>query len=481
MLVMKFGGTSVGSGERMLEVARIVLEQVGQEPVVVVSAMAGVTDALLALAEACSCGDAAGCDAQYVALHTRHMEAASVIDTLGDWEELHGRLADLRCMVEEALRRREDGAAGRDAMVAWGELLSIALVAGALRRLGWRAQSCKRPMIVTDGQFGEASPVMSATRKRVALELAQAGDAVLVVPGFIGQTVDGRVTTLGRGGSDYVATLLAAALHARACWIYTDVDGIFTADPRIVPEARILPVISAATAGRLCYSGAKVLHPRSVAPAARYGIELRVRNTFRPEHAGTVIRAVVDGRRGLAVAVAGRGKLCAISITGPGLAEVANLFGRMCLAVTRAGAEIVQASHPIPGHDPQLIIDGAWTEAAVAGLMEEFAEERCEGQVSEFVREGGLALCTLVGDELMVATLAQAQQALSSRQIRPLSLSACAEALSFVLPEEALKQAMRCLHRVMIEARFGETARRRRRRYGANACSEQLPRLMASQ
>lgn len=448
MLVMKFGGTSVGSGERILHVANIILSHRDQQPLVVTSAMSGVTDALLSLACAAARGNAAACESQLDALVSRHQEAARSINAEADWPDLQQKLELLRASVADALAKQEASPAASDAIVSWGERLAVVLVAGALNTLGAPALACDSPLIATDDH---ALPLAGATRSLAKAALAQAGEALLVVPGFIAQMPDGRITTLGRGGSDYSATLLAAALHATACWIYTDVDGIMSADPRIVQGAHILPVVSPNMAGRLSSSGAKVLHPQSVAPVARLGIPLRVRNTFRPEHPGTLITAQAGARPSAAQAITGRRSLAAITLTGDGLPEVPHLFGRMCQAMTRTGVELVLSVHPGTGYDPQIIVGAAQTEAALEELRQEFACECAQGQIQSIHAQHGLALCTLIGEELDGIVLTQVQHALAAAGIVPLAQAASIAALSFVLHERELERALQVIHREVIE------------------------------
>lgn len=474
MLVMKFGGTSVGSGERICRGARIALDLRDRDPVIVTSAMSGITDALLALAEAAITGDQAACDAKLAEIERRHQEAAQQIDPASDWAELIAHLAVLHDMVTSAAA--QEAAAVRDAIAAFGERLAVVLVARAISTVdpasrGWYATDTHglvQPLIATDDQFGEATPHLAKTQALArAAHKALPSGAMLIAPGFIGQTVQGQTTTLGRGGSDYSATLLAAALGADACWIYTDVDGVFTADPRVVPEAQALPMISFAAAGRLALCGAKVLHPRSVAPAARAGCELRVKNTFRPEHEGTLLVAGSEATRGMPLAVAGRRNLAALRLTGPGLAEIPNLFARLCQTVATADCEIVLAAQPVPGHDPQVIIPTSQAESASAALRSEFAHEMAQGQVQAVAYQEQLALCTVVGDELTPSALSQAVRALAAERITPLSQSAAPEALTFIIPASGLDRLTRRLHQDCILPALREVQRRHTRPYAA--------------
>ena len=496
MLIMKFGGTSVATAERILQVAMIVQAQRLRNPVVVTSALSSVTDSLLAVADAAVLGERAACERVVEKLHRRHLDAAGHINPHADWRVLEMRLAGLRVATDDALAHRDGSAATRDALAGFGELLSVVLVAEALRALGEQARAWEAPIIVTDDRFGEASPLIEQTRAEAVRAITSPGTAclpshggaarssvssvssvpsvvnlsaiplprgeraargedrtaILVTPGFIGCTRDGRLTTLGRGGSDYSATLLAAALDAEACWIYTDVDGVYSADPHVVPDAAVLPSISAAAAGRLAYCGAKVLHPRAVAPAARAGFELRVRNTFRPEHSGTLIEVRGDGScsHSKAQAVAGRRGLCAIGVAGAGTAEIRGLFGRLCAAILDAGGEIVEAAHPVAGHDPRAIVDVARAEVIVERLRLEFAAERDQGLIEAIVVQRDLALCAVLGANLRHAQLVQAQRALAAEHIAPISQSASPDALSFIISEAALDRAIIRLHDAVI-------------------------------
>jgi aspartokinase len=540
MLVMKFGGTSVGSGERILRVAEIVLAELAHDPIVITSAMSGVTDALLTLADAAARGDEAACAAKLAGIAQRHLEAAQQIDPGGDWSYLDAQLAVLRADVHEALAARDGAPARRDHLAAWGERLAVVLVSRALERAGGHGWPWDAPLIVTDDHYGEATPDLARTSDlaHVALAAARAHGAILIGPGFIGQTAPdasseihsamlpspsadgeqgsrgatgqgsrrvpveegsrdttgrrdgatgqgsrntagelgvgprlgpavGLITTLGRGGSDYAATLVAAALAAEACWIYTDVDGIFTADPRVVPEACVLPVIAYAAAGRLALCGAKVLHPRSVAPAVRAGCELRVKNTFKPEHEGTLLVTTSDATRGMPLAVAGRTRLAALTVCGDGLGEIPNLFARLCQAVATTGAEIALAAQPVPGHDPQVIVAADQAEAAVAQVAREFARERTQGQVHAVSVQADLALGTIVGDEMPATVLAATLRALASERITPLAQGAAPTALTFIIPAPALERALRRLHRDIILPALREVQQRHQRPYAA--------------
>ncbi len=274
MLVMKFGGTSVGTGERIAGVAELVESRLAEGPFVVVSAMGGVTDALLALSRAAREGNRMAADAALATIGEKHRAA---VDALGleDGaagalrEEISRELARLEGLATGVALLGELSARTTDAICAAGELLSTALTAAALVKRGVAvARVDPREWMATDASHGAATPDEAVLAARAARRLLpeRAGGRVVVTGGFVGAAPDGSTTTLGRGGSDYSAALLGAALQdagasVEAIEIWTDVDGILTADPRVVPTARIVSEVGYAEAAELAFFGAKVLHP----------------------------------------------------------------------------------------------------------------------------------------------------------------------------------------------------------------------------
>jgi aspartate kinase len=300
MIVAKFGGTSVADAAAIGRLIGIVRSRTPDQPVVVVSALARVTDALLGLARVVHAGDGAALDAAIAALVDRHAVTA---------RELPGATLALPAIIEDAdaLRRELAPALGRmlrpvelDALAGRGELWSSRLVAGALEAAGLAATWVDiRPIMVTDDRFGRATPYVQALadRARECLRpLVEAG-RVPVTQGFIGATADGTPTTLGRGGSDFTAALLGAVLEVERVEIWTDVNGLMTADPRIVPSARTLRFASYEEAAELATFGAKVLHPATAQPLVRAGIPIVVLNSTRPDDPGTTIEPSAELER----------------------------------------------------------------------------------------------------------------------------------------------------------------------------------------
>ena len=292
MIVSKFGGTSVADAEAIGRLIEIVRSRAASQPVVVVSALARVTDALLALAHTCGSGDGEGIDAAVGALLERHVSIARALPGCSAAVDPIATDAAELCREVTAARDRRLSPAELDAVAGRGELWSSRLVAAAMTGAGLDADWVDiRSILVTDGRFGRATPYVQVLNKRARDRLKPSAEAgrIPVTQGFIGATATGVATTLGRGGSDFTAALLGAALDAERVEIWTDVDGLMTADPRIVPSARTLPVASYEEAAELATFGARILHPATALPLARAGIPIVILNSRHPERTGTTI------------------------------------------------------------------------------------------------------------------------------------------------------------------------------------------------
>ncbi len=283
---MKFGGTSVGDPSRIRNVASIVRSALERRPVVVVSAASKVTDMLLTAARNAEQG---------------RVDAGPIVERCSALLRAFELDASLVAREIELLREALDAIAraghasneGLDLVASFGERISVRTVSAALRGMGVdaRAFDAWDLGMITDDNFGAAEPLKSSESAIGASVLRAAAECVPVVTGFIGKTADGRVTTLGRGGSDYSAALFGAAVGADEIEIWTDVDGVMSSDPRVVPTARTIPCLSFSEAAELAYFGAKVLHPKTILPAVQRAIPVRVLNTFKPDAPGTVITA----------------------------------------------------------------------------------------------------------------------------------------------------------------------------------------------
>ncbi len=292
MIVAKFGGTSVADADAIRRLIEIVRSRIHEQPVVVVSALAGITDELLDLAQQCGAGDRLAIERSIEALLQRHEDVGKTLPGCSSaLERIKDDAALLRREVGEA-RDRRLSPAEIDSIAGRGEVWSSRLVAAAMAHEGLDSAWVDiRPIMVTDGRFGRATPYTQVLNKRARDQLKPLANAgrVPVTQGFIGATATGVATTLGRGGSDFTAALLGAALGADRVEIWTDVNGLMTADPRIVPSARTLAAASYDEAAELATFGARILHPATALPLVRAGIPIVILNSREPDQHGTTI------------------------------------------------------------------------------------------------------------------------------------------------------------------------------------------------
>src|SRR5271154_6217568 len=327
--VMKFGGTSVGDAACIARAAKIIADGARQGGcIAVVSAMSGVTNRLIDAAKKAQTGVETEATAVTDALRAQH-ESALIALVKAEQKRASVRkkieevLSEGRRLLEGTALLRELSARTLDAISSLGERLSAPLVAAAVNQLGLASEAIEATeLIVTDEFHGGAEPQMERTREKSQarlLPLLERG-IVPVVTGFLGATANGDLTTLGRGGSDYSATILGAALDANEVIIWTDVDGVLTADPRLVAEAQTIPEISYREAAELAYFGAKVLHPKTLRPVVQAAIPVWIRNSFAPDKTGTKItqQGQSIGGGGVKALTAIR-DVTLISVGGPGI------------------------------------------------------------------------------------------------------------------------------------------------------------------
>ncbi len=321
IVVMKFGGTSVEDSAAIRRVIRIVRSRSDERPVVVVSAMARVTDQLLWLGEAASTGRLSAAIEALLPLRLRHDQAAGRLVAASDYVRLQKEL-DREFDRLEALLRDLAGASAvspqkKDELVSYGERLSSMIVVAALQRAGLNSVLVDaRECIITDAAHTKASPLWEETNERLQSVVRPLVDEgrIPVLGGFLGATREGVPTTLGRGGSDYSAAIVGAGLDAARIEIWTDVDGIMTADPRLCPEARSVAEMSFDEAAELAHFGAKVLHPATVAPAKKKNIPVWILNSRRPEARGTKVVAVVEPGQGVPKSVTAKNGITVVNI-----------------------------------------------------------------------------------------------------------------------------------------------------------------------
>src|SRR5436190_17526388 len=446
-VVMKFGGSSVVDAAAIGRVVSIVdAERTrGRAPVVVVSALGGVTDRLLALAEAARRGDGPGeVEAGVAALRQRHVDEMANLGVQADetlLPALDGHFDELRSALDQIRARRTADPSLLDVVAATGELASSRLVAAAMAARGLPAAWVDaREVVVTDDRHTCAAPQTEGTAAAAMATVAPAvaSGLVPVLGGFVGRTADGATTTLGRGGSDYSASLVGAAIHASEIQIWTDVDGMLTADPRIVNDAEVVPHLSFAEAAELAYFGAKVLHPSTIFPAVSRNIPVRILNSHRPEGKGTLITADAPSSQRSFAALACKRGITILDITSTRmlmahgfLSRVFEVFDRYETAVDVVTTSEVSVS---------VTIDDNRRGADIVASLLQFAEVTVEEQ---------MAILAVVGDRLTThsALAARIVGALTAFPLRMVSQAASRRNVTIVLPEAYLAPAMRHLHR----------------------------------
>ena len=351
LLVMKFGGTSVGTEVAMRQVVQIIAASRQDWPrlVVVTSALSGVTDLLIQSAVHAAHGDMTTFDQAAGELSERHLGMVNALVTdparqAQARQEIFRLLADFTNLCQAIHVLGEATPRALDAVTSLGERMSVRILAAAIEDRRLPAQLVEATqLILTDDRFQNALPDMPTTSRlcsQVLLPMLDRG-LIPVVTGFIGATADGLVTTLGRGGSDFTASILGVALQAAEVWIWTDVDGVMTADPRLVSEARSLPVLSYREVAEMAHFGAKVLQPRSIYPVIEAGITVRVCNTFNPTHPGTRLVAEKNSNgHGTVKAMAALRGLQLVTLSGRGMLGVPGVAGRIFSAAATTGVSI---------------------------------------------------------------------------------------------------------------------------------------------
>ena len=458
--VMKFGGTSVGDASCITRTAKIIARAAKENPcVVVVSAMSGVTNRLIEAAKTAQAGNAAEAEAIMDALRQQHETALSSL--LPD-EQKRARLrqrmeqilAEGRRLCEGTALLRELTPRVLDAISSLGERLSAPLVAAAMHELGVCSEAIEATeLVVTDGFHGGAEPQMELTREKSQARLRPLleKEIVPIVTGFIGATCEGQLTTLGRGGSDYSATILGAALDAHEVIIWTDVDGVLTADPRLVPEARTIPVISYREAAELAYFGAKVLHPKTLNPVIQAAIPVWIRNSFTPEKPGTKITPEGRSIGGGVKALTAIRDVTLISVGGPGIVGLPDVVGRTFSTTAEVRANVLLISQSSSQNDICFIVSTADAQRTVEALRKEFAHDLARHKVEHITVDSNIAIVAVVGEN-MRGTPGIAGKTFNALGRENVNLIAIAQGssecnISFVIEEKAVKAALLTTHR----------------------------------
>ena len=447
MIVQKFGGTSVADPDavrRLIEIARAARGRDGRGPVLVVSSLSGVTDALLAIAGEAGAARTDAALAQAARLRERHLAMARALASGGALAplaaQINAHFDELDAVVRALGVLREVSLRTLDVIAAMGELLSSRIVAGALVNAGLPGEWVDaRRAVVTNDDHTRAAPLMretTAALRAVVAPLVEAGQ-VPVLGGFIGATAEGHTTTLGRGGSDYSGAIVGAGIGAGEIQIWTDVDGMLTADPRIIPQPRLVPRLSYAEAAELAYFGAKVLHPSTILPAVERNIPVRILNSRRPDGTGTLITADPSLAGEELTAMAAKRDLTVVDITSSRmlmaygfLRQVFEVFERFRTAVDVVTTSEVSVS---------VTVDDRRHLESIVEALSEFAEVSTEGE---------MALLCAVGDRLRAEPeiAARVVRVLEEVPLRMISQAASRRNITVILRQADLPHAMHRLH-----------------------------------
>lgn len=451
MIVIKFGGTSVGDPVHLRRAIEIVAARKERRPVVVVSALAGVTNQLVEATQAAAAGDLERVEAIVEAIRKRHEEIAfELVGQKSDYLESFlaqvGRhTRDIGDILKGITLVGDVSLRAKDKIVAIGEKLSSVLFSYAMRlKMLTGVHVDAEDVIVTDATFGEAVPLMEETRvaarKTLLPEVERAH--IPVMGGFIGRAKSGGTTTLGRGGSDYSAAIVGASLDAEEIQIWTDVDGMMTCDPRLLPKVRMIELISYDEAAELAYFGAKVLHPKTISPAVEKRIPIRVLNTHNPESPGTLITFEGDPSRTGPRAIAMKKGITAVHIASNQMLGAHGFLARIFAVFDRLGisVDLITTSEV----SVTLTIDGNANLEELIAQLSPFAEVQVDTE---------RAIVAVVGREIgRDAVVAEKVfRALRGVPLSMVSLGSSDLNLSIVLQEKDIERAVRSIH----DALFG--------------------------
>ncbi len=459
MKVLKFGGTSVGTSESLENVKKIV-EGIDGEAIVVVSALGGLTDKLIATARQAASGDL-GYKTEIEGIRQRHHD---IIERVVP----EARRAAVRVEVDNLLDEMERNYDGvnlllnlsdrtLDVIVSFGERMSSHIVAAMIE--GARRYD-SLDFIKTEVWFGRSIADMALTEQGIKAALGNGGYRYAIVPGFISTDRDnGQITNLGRGGSDFTAALIAAAVDAELLEIWTDVDGFMTADPRVIPTARVLSHMSFVESMELCSYGAKVIYPPTIYPVFHKNIPIKILNTFNPSAPGTLITDYKGDDSRLATGISSVKDTCLMILRGELTANVAEINSRTYNALAKNGVSVLLVSPPAQQEAFSFAVTGADADTAFKVLEEEYAPELADGTLSKIHRHDYLATIAVVGEDLkhnpglgarLINTLER-----SSIKVHAASDGVSETTITLVVDQEDVAKGMRLIHGLLFDTAIG--------------------------
>ena len=401
-IVLKFGGSSLADSERLRQAMQVARTRLADGGVMVCSAMGGTTDVLIAAAREAATGTdvrerVEGIRARHVAVVRDLCPPRGQAAILTQLQLL---LAELDEVLHGVSLLHECSPRTLDLVMSFGERLSTAVASRLLADLGLETRFVDaRELILTDAEHGNATVQFEATYQRVREALEPLSGIACVVPGFIGATADGVTTTLGRDGSDYTASLIAAALEAGELQIWTDVDGVLSADPRHVPEAFVIGQLSYQEAMEMSYFGARVIHPYTMVPVVEQAIPILIKNTLRPEQPGSRISEQPSGG-GAITGIASVDSIALINVEGGGMIGARGMAARVLGALAGAAVNVMMISQASSEHSICLVLDTAEADGALAALQSELALELESKRIDTFDLRRDLAIVAIIGENM---------------------------------------------------------------------------------
>jgi len=463
-LTMKFGGTSLGTAEAIMQSAEIgkeALEHTADRIAVVASAVHGVTDGLHEATLAAAEGDERYLQiiAELRDIHRGCAEALAERDSKNAVANIDDLLDGFMGFCESVRMLGEAGPRALDHAMSLGEKMSVILLAASLRQLGVAAIAVDAAdVIVTDDRFQDAAPDLDATRQKadeLLLPVLERGETP-VITGFIGATPEGITTTLGRGGSDFSAGLIAACLESDELWICTDVDGVMTADPKVVQSARTIDRLGYDEVRELSYFGAKVLHPKTIQSVFDTEIPIRVKNTFDPSNIGTLIIPNLEQSNGAIKAVTAVRNVSLITVEGKGMMGVPGIAARTFEAVASTGASVLLISQASSEQSITFAVPRPNALAAVEALESEFELAIGRRNIDRIWAQNDITIVTVVGSR-MRQTAGLAGQVFTATGQKGINVVAIAQgssecSISLVVRDQDGDDAVRAIHELVIEA-----------------------------
>jgi len=453
---MKFGGSSLANATSIRNAARIVQRFSPENKIVVVaSAMNDTTERLLEIGELAQKKENARVRKILGITQRIHVKTARSVSSRKTSREILDRInqlkTDLEKTVEGISHLRELTPRSRDYLLSFGERLSAPILAAAIRNLGFKAQSLTggEAGIASDDKFGEAKPLaeLSYHEIRRRLDPVLVKNQIPVVTGFIAATVDGTITTLGRGGSDYTASILGAALNTDEIWIWTDVDGLMTADPRIVKDARVLRTVSFGEALELSYFGAKMMHPRAMQPAAQRKIPVRIRNSSKPTLEGTLVSSGETGAGRVVKAVSIIRSVGIVTVSGTGMIGSPGAAAKVFMALGSSNVNVMMISQGSSEATISCIVARKDTDNAVRALQLALLGQ---GLVDKVVAEKDACIIAVVGSGMKgtpgVAARIFGAVARKKINVRVVAQGSSEHNVSFVVSEGQGPEAVRAIH-----------------------------------